>query len=156
MTRIETILVFLNSFQQLVEKYEFNSIFDLQIQDIDPPENESSDIMNINIVEEENKHQRKKSNITMNLLRRASTAILFTLLASLFVLQTVAAADVEVITDPERGNIRIIVHQTRRTGSCVSEYAGLKGYTFGAQLNSSMHPPPQHTWMFFARLMETS
>lgn len=63
MTRIETILVFLNSFQQLVEKYEFNSIFDLQIQDIDPPENESSDIMNINIVEEENKHQRK--NLTL-------------------------------------------------------------------------------------------
>ena len=63
MTRIETIPVFLNSFQQFIEKYEFDNIFDQQIQNIDPRENEilckiirdgfdeSPDIMNINTVD---------------------------------------------------------------------------------------------------------
>lgn len=76
----------------------------------------------------------------MKLLRRAGTIILFTLLASLFELQTAAAADVEVSTDPERGHVQMTVYQTQWTRSCVSEYAGPKGgHTFGMPLNSSSY-----------------
>lgn len=61
--KIGDIPVFLNSFQQFIEKYEFDNIFDQQIQNIDPRENEilckiirdgfdeSPDIMNINTVD---------------------------------------------------------------------------------------------------------
>ncbi|CAI4035158.1 hypothetical protein SMKI_12G3030 [Saccharomyces mikatae IFO 1815] len=40
MTKIGNIPVFLNSFQQFVEKYEFDDIFDQQIKNIDSRENE--------------------------------------------------------------------------------------------------------------------
>ncbi|CAI2021840.1 hypothetical protein SEUBUCD646_0G02960 [Saccharomyces eubayanus] len=61
--KIGDIPVFLNSFQQFIEKYEFDNIFDQQILNIDPRENgilckiirdgfdESPDIMNINTVD---------------------------------------------------------------------------------------------------------
>ena len=60
MNKIGDIPVFLNNFQQFIEKYEFDNVFDQQIQNIDPRENEilckiikegfdeSPDIMNIN------------------------------------------------------------------------------------------------------------
>lgn len=63
MNKIGDIPVFLNSFQQFIEKYEFDNIFEHQIQNIDPRENEilckiikegfdeSPDIMNINTVD---------------------------------------------------------------------------------------------------------
>ncbi|CAI4049344.1 uncharacterized protein SKDI_14G0500 [Saccharomyces kudriavzevii IFO 1802] len=40
MTKIGNIPVFLNNFQQFIEKYQFDNIFDPQIQNIDPRENE--------------------------------------------------------------------------------------------------------------------
>ncbi|CAI1649026.1 hypothetical protein SEUBUCD646_0M01040 [Saccharomyces eubayanus] len=61
--KIGDIPIFLNSFQQFIEKYEFDNIFDQQILNIDPRENEilckiirdgfdeSPDIMNINTVD---------------------------------------------------------------------------------------------------------
>ena len=63
MNKIGDIPVFLNNFQQFIEKYEFDNVFDQQIQNIDPRENdilckiikegfdESPDIMNINTVD---------------------------------------------------------------------------------------------------------
>ncbi|CAI4054176.1 hypothetical protein SUVZ_16G1000 [Saccharomyces uvarum] len=63
MNNIGDIPVFLNSFQQFIQKYEFDNIFDQQIQNIDPRENEilckiikegfdeSPDIVNINTVD---------------------------------------------------------------------------------------------------------